>query len=143
MCCALAKDGSINDFSALDILKLINIVGLACASPIGNFPDPMVWRVNELYSGCYTSIADILTVAEISGGKKYLKDISTKKDIHNVIPLFDDERILKFLKKYAPNIVEYSASYGMRRVIAHVPQTLNYTLVAGCWKMMQALNSQH
>jgi len=140
MCCKLVEDGYIDQINCMDILKLINIVGVACDSPIGNYPDPMIWRVNKIFAGCYTSMSDILTVSEISSAKKNLKDISTKEDIHNVIPFFEDERILKFLKKYAPNILEYSASFGMRRIIANVPQTFNYIIVAGSWKLLQIIN---
>lgn len=141
MLCELAKDENLIDsISCMDILKLINIVGIACDSPVGNFPDPMTWRVNELYAGCYTSISDILTVSELSNGNNNLQDYSTKKPIMNVIPFFEDERLHKFLKKYAPNILEYSASIGMRRIIANIPQSYNYTLVSGCMKMVEIVD---
>ena len=127
-------------FSHLEILKLINIVGIAVESPIGNYPDLMTWRVTNFYPGSFTSISDILTVSEITYGKMKIKDISTKKDIDSVIPIFDDDRIHTFLKTYAPNILEYSAGNGMRRIKANVLQTYNYTLAYGGWKMVEVIN---
>ena len=139
MTCKLVDDGLIDDFSCNDVLKMLNIVGIACDSPIGNFPDPMTWKVNKIYPGCYTSLSDVLLVEEISHGN-HLKDVSTKQDIKNIIPFYEDKKIHKFLKKYAPNLLEYSASVGMRRVLANIPQTYNYTLVSGCWKMIEILD---
>ena len=139
MTCKLVDDNVIDDFTCNDLLKMLNIVGIACDSPIGNFVDPMTWKVNKIYPGCYTSLSDVFLVEEISH-LKHLNDFSTKQDIQNVIPFYEDIKIHKFLKNYAPNLLEYSASVGMRRNLANIPQSYNYTLVSGCLKMIETLD---
>lgn len=52
-----------------------------------------------------------------------LKHPYSDKEIINVIPTFDDERIHKFIRKYAPSLLEYICSIGMRRIISDVPNT--------------------
>ena len=63
--CSLADNGLLESLDANDILKMLNIVGIACRSHISQYPDPMVWRILDLYQGCYVSLSDIL-VAYIS-----------------------------------------------------------------------------
>ncbi|AYV77901.1 MAG: hypothetical protein Edafosvirus2_80 [Edafosvirus sp.] len=138
--CALYDNELLQDMDVNDILKMINIVGIACDGEIGLFPDPLTWRVNNMYCGTYVSLSDVLMVHVISNGTITLKTIGTNKDITNVIPFFDDDRIHKFLKKYAPSILEYTASIGMRRIIADVPMTYGYTVCAGLWKMVEQIN---
>lgn len=137
--CELVDQNMLEDLDANDIFLLLNIVGIACSGPIGDYPDAMTWRVNELYYGCYISLSDVLTAYLQSGGT-VIKTPATEKDITNVIPLFEDNRILKFLKKYAPSTLEYVCSIGMRRIIAEVPMTCGYTMCAAVWKMIEDLN---
>ena len=137
----LTDDITFPNFTAYDILQIINIVGVACSSPVGDFPDASTWRVNEIYYGCYVSVADIITSFHQSGDSGFvLKAPGIDKEITNVIPVFDDPQIGVFLKKYAPSILEFTSSIGMRRVIADVPMTFGYNIIAGIRRMMYDLN---
>lgn len=138
--CELVDKNLIDDLEVNDILKLINIVGVACTSVTGDFPDAMCYRIDQIFYGCYISISDIL-MAHVTSKGQALKAVGTQQDIINVIPIFDDNRIHLFLKKYAPSILEYTCSVGMRRVIADVPLTYSYTVCAGIWKAVEDLNS--
>lgn len=135
----LVNEDLIDDLDANDILLMINIVGIPCSSPIGDFPDPMTWRVLELHYGWYLSLSDLLTAYVQSNGETF-KTPATDKEINNIIPLFEDVNLIRFLRKYAPSLVEYTASVGMRRVIADVPMTCGYTICAALWKMIEDLN---
>ncbi|CAF0807666.1 unnamed protein product [Adineta ricciae] len=137
--CQLVADDLLDDLDANDILRMINIVGVACSGPIGEFPDPMTWRVNEIFPGCYVSLADVLMAFVQSHGQP-LRTPATNKDIANVIPIIEDQRIAKFLQKYAPSVLEYTCSIGMRRLVADVPMTAGYTICAGIWKLVEDLN---
>ena len=135
----VSKNENFNLFDVDDIIELLNVVGVACSGPIGDFPDPMTWSVNEIYLGCYSSVSDVLVGYNQSKGGKLLAP-AIDKEITNVIPVFDDKRIAKFLKKYAPSLLEYACSIGMRRVIADVPMTAGYTICAGVWKMISEID---
>ncbi|CAM4895296.1 unnamed protein product [Rotaria socialis] len=137
--CQLATDGILDDVNANDILRMVNIVGVACSGPIGEFPDPMTWRANELYLGCYVSLSDVLTAFMQSRGQP-LQTPATNKTITNVIPIIENDRIGQFLRKYASALLEYSCSIGMRRLLADVPMTGGYTICAGVWKLVEDLN---
>ena len=137
--CQLATDEMLDDVTANDILRMANIVGVACSGPIGEFPDPMTWRVNELYVGCYVSLSDVLTAFMQSKGQP-LQTPATNKTITNVIPIMEDARIARFLQKYAPSLLEYTCSIGMRRLLADVAMTAGYTICAGVWKLVEDLN---
>ena len=128
------------DVTVDDVLKLINIVGIPCAAKVGDLVDPMCYRVDELFYGSSFSVSDMLMAHSVSG--KAVKAVGTKKDIVNVIPVFEDQRIHLFLKKHAPSLLEYSASIGMRRVCAMVPMTHSYTIAAGLWRCAQDLCSK-
>src|SRR5206468_1988302 len=126
--CKLVEDKVIDSMEVNDLLKIINLVGVACDGPIGDYPDPMTWRVNEIFPGCYVSLSDVLMAHTISHGKA-LQVYGTQKAITNVIPIYDDNRIHVFLRKYSPSLLEYMASVGMRRMIAEIPRTYSYTIV--------------
>lgn len=131
------ENNLLDEMEVTDILQLINIVGVACNGPVGDYPDPMTWRLNDIYPGCYISLSDILMGHVQSGGQNVTVPGQPDKIINNIIPIFDDERVHRFLKTYAPNILEYSASIGMRRVIVGIPMTHAYTICAGVWKMVE------
>lgn len=137
--CQLVTDDMLDDVNANDIIRMVNIVGLGCSGPIGEFPDPMTWRVNELYLGCYVSLSDVLTGFMQSKGKP-LQAPAINKEITNVIPIIEDKRIIKFLQKHAPCLLEYTCSIGMRRLLADVSMTAGYTICAGVWKLIEDLN---
>lgn len=80
-------------------------------------------------------------MAFIQNDKKPLRTPGTEKIITNTVPIFDDVRILKFLRRHAPSLLEYTASIGMRKIIAEVPMTCGYTICAGVWKMMECLDT--
>ena len=138
--CQLAKDNLLETLSASDILQMLNLVGLACQAQIGDYPDAMTYRVDKLFSGCHISVSDIIMAYKVSGGQA-LKVPGTQDEIINVIPFFDDDRIHRFLRKYAPSLLEYTASIGMRRVIAEIPMTYGYTVCAGLWKLIEDIDS--
>ena len=140
--CELAQDNSVlNSMTAIDIIKLLNIVGIGCEAPIGDYTDPMQYRLSDIYIGCYVSLSDILTASEFNGGKDNLVDFNTKKIITNVIPFYDDIRIHDFLIRYAPKLLEYTASIGMRRLLIEVPYTYEFLIEAGIWKFSEVLNN--
>jgi hypothetical protein len=102
---------------------------------------PVTFRVDKTFVGAYVSLADVLQAHVASGGKALqAPGQGNNADITNVVPLFDDERIHVFLRKYAPSLLEYTASIGMRRVIANVPMTHSFTICAGLWKLVQDLD---
>ncbi|KAI8816598.1 uncharacterized protein EV422DRAFT_623275 [Fimicolochytrium jonesii] len=51
------------------ILELFNIVGVPCAAPVGDYPDPMTYRIHEIFPVCMVSLADVLTYNLESGGE--------------------------------------------------------------------------
>jgi len=127
------------DITANDIIKLLNIVGVAAYGTVGNYPDPMTYRLEKIYPGTFISMSDILMAYEVSNGEN-LTVIGNKNDeICTCIPYFEDERIHRFLLNYAPHLLEFTTSIGMRNVIAEVPYTYEYTLLAGYWKMIEVL----
>ena len=134
-------DEMLDEMEPTDILQLANIVGVPCAVPIGNFVDPMTWRVDRILPGVYLSLSAVLVAHVQSGGKALHAPGHPDVDVTNVIPIFDHPRIHHFLCKHAPSLLEYTASIGMRRVLADVPMTYAYTLAAGVWKMVEVLNA--
>ncbi|XP_037027479.1 uncharacterized protein LOC119068126 [Bradysia coprophila] len=135
----LSQDDHFQTFSVHEIIEILNLVGVACSGPIGDYPDPSTWKVKEIFLGCNVSLSDILVAYNQSNGES-LRVPAIDKEITNVIPVFDDARIGHFLKKYAPSLLEYTFSIGMRRIIADVPMTIGYTMCAGIWKMFYELN---
>ena len=151
-------DSLLDSVDVNDILMFLNIIGLACEGPIGTFPDPMSWRVNKLYLGVYCSLSDVLrggaggsqlTVPRGFQGYESKENENNDNDnntdrkeaiITNVIPFFDDPRVCRFLKKYAPRLLEYSAGQGMRRILGAVNSTFLYTIAAGLWQLIGQLD---
>ena len=132
--CQLVDDGILAETNSSDIMQLINIVGVACKALIGDYPDAMTYRVHEMYYGCNISVSDI-TVAQTAGrGQKLSPAGIPTGEITNCIPVFDDDRIHQFMRKYAPTILNLVAGIGMRRVMAEVPSTHLYTVCAGLLK---------
>jgi hypothetical protein len=130
---------TLEDTSALEILQLLNIVGIPGIGPVGDFPDPKTYHLEELMLGSFVSISDILVVKELGNR---LTDPFSKKEIINVIPFYDDDRIQKFLMKYAPTLLEYTASLGMRNMILNIPHTYKYTVVGGLWNMARRIDTE-
>jgi len=137
--CTLYKNPIFNELEFTDILKFFNIVGIACNGNIGDYPDPSLYLINKMYPGCYISVADIATAEEYSKGNEHLKDPGTKEIINNCIPIFNDEKLYRFLKKYSPKMLEISAGIGMRRVLADIPLTFESTILSGLWKTIVTL----
>lgn len=89
------------------------------------------------------SVSDIISACQQSGDSNYkLIAPGIEKEVTNVIPVFEDARIGLFLKKYAPSLLEYSSSVGIRRVIADVPMTFGYTIIAGIRRLLYDMNKQ-
>ena len=128
----------IDDVDAHQILQTNNIVGVAAAGPISDYPDPMRWRVDQVYVGCYVSLSDVLTVMVRSENNTDLfqRTPATNHSITTVIPFFDDIRILQFYRKYAPSILELTCGIGMRRILGEVPMTAAYTICASIWNII-------
>lgn len=135
--CELVEDGILEDTDINQIIQLLNIVGVACYSNIGDYPDAMTYRVLEMFHGTYTSLSDITIVQSM--GSNMEPPGQPGKEINNVIPIFDDERILKFFRKYAPTLLNLTAGVGMRRLMVDVPSTHMYTVCAGLWKCLSDL----
>ena len=129
------KDNIFEETTANDIIKIINIVGIAGYNEIGNFPDPMTYRIKKLYPGTFVSLSDILTAYELTGGQQ-LKEIGSNNEINISVPYFEDEKIQKFLMKYAPKLLEYHASISMRRILADIPCTNEYTILAAVYGLI-------
>ena len=138
----LSKEPFFNELDITEVLKLINIVGIACNGKIGEYPDPSVYLVKNIYPGCYISMSDIATAEEYSKGKEHLSVPGTKEEINNCIPIFSDKKIYEFLKKYAPTTLELLAGLGMRRVLAEIPVTFESLILSGLWKMTGILKTQ-
>lgn len=137
--CEIADDLEVFEgLSAVDLLRLFNVVGVPCVGPISDFPDPMTYRLERLLPGNFVSVAD-LSMVELMGSK--LKTPGTNIQIANAVPFFDDLQIQRFLMRHAPSSLEYICSIGMRRVLAEVPCTFPYTLVAGVWRLIQQLDT--
>lgn len=136
---AIEEKDIFESLTANDILKLMNIVGIACYSPNGNYPDPMTYRLTKIYVGTFVSISDIITALEVGNGKSLTEIGNPNNEINNAIPYFDNERVHQFLLQYCPKLLEYAASIGMRRMIAEVPYTWEYTYLSGIWKMIDIL----
>eukprot|EP00833_Pecoramyces_ruminatium_P006678 jgi/Orpsp1_1/1180710/evm.model.c7180000074387.1 len=137
--CSLYKNPIFDELEISDILKFFNIVGVACHGNIGDYPDPSIYLINKMYPGCYISIGDIATAEEYSKGNDHLKDPGSKEEINNCIPIFNDEKLYRFLKKYAPRMLELTAGLGMRRVLADIPLTFESTILSGLWKTIVSL----
>ena len=129
------KDNILEETTANDILKIINIVGVAGFNEIGNFPDPMTYRIKTLYPGTFVSLSDILSAHEITGGQN-LKEIGSQNEINISVPYFENEKIQQFLMKYAPKLLEYHASVSMRRILAEIPYTNEYTILAAIYGLV-------
>ena len=137
--CNLFKNPIFKELEITEILKFFNIVGIACNGNIGYYPDPSIYFLNKIFVGCYISIADIVTAEEYSKGKEHLKDPGSKEIINNCIPIFNDEKLFKFLQKFCPKMLELSSGLGMRRVLADIPLTFESTILSGLWKMIAIL----
>ena len=135
----LYKDPIFKEIQISDILKIFNIVGIACNGNIGDYPEPSVYYLKKIFPGCYISIADIATAEEYSKGSEHLKDPGSKEIINNCIPIFNDEKLFTFLNNYSPKLLEISAGLGMRRVLAEIPLTFESTILSGLWKIIETL----
>ena len=133
------KEDLLEKLTAMDILKLINIVGIAINKNYENYIDPMLYRIDKIYTGSFVSISDIIMAIEVSGGKNLCEIGNPDNIITNVIPYYDDEKIHLFLLKYGKKILEYSSSFGMRKLIVDIPYTYEYNLLAGLWKLLSLL----
>ena len=130
----LVEDNLLDETSVSDIIQLTNIVGIGCHHPIGDYPDAMAFRVHDIFPGVYISVSDITVYQTMAANTKLKVPGQPDKEINNVIPVFDDERIHKFMLKYCPMLLNVTAGVGMRRVLADVPSTHMYSICAGLWK---------
>ena len=138
----ISEEPFFNELEITEILKLINIVGIACNGKIGEYPDPSVYLVKSIFPGCYISLADIATAEEYSKGNEHLSVPGTKEEINNCIPIFPDKKVYEFLKKNAPTTLELLAGLGMRRVLAEIPLTFESLVLSGLWKMVGILKGK-
>ena len=126
------KNNLLEKMSTLDIIKLLNIVGIAVNSNYSNFPYPAMYRINNIYSGVYISISDIIVGNEMSKGNN-IYFYKKEQEIKNCVPFFENQRIHKFLIKYAPNLLELTASYGMRKMLCLIKNTWKFTFISGIY----------
>jgi hypothetical protein len=159
--CELVDDDLVNDVEVSEVLELLNLVGVGVSHDVGEYPDPMTFRVSKMYAGCFVSLSDILVnnlqtihadEGRGSGYSHYVIGLTVPggKDedvITNVVPVFEGEdgkRILMFLRRHAPRLLELYASVGMRRVLADVNMTFGYTIINGMWRALEELGeSKH
>lgn len=75
----------------------------------------MTWRVNEIFIGSYVSLSDVLQAQQLKRGDLKATGSAHGKDktIVNVVPLFDDLRIQRFLQRYAPSLLECTSSFSL------------------------------
>jgi len=58
--CALADDAEVFEgLTAVDLLRLFNVVGIPAVGPVGDFPDPMTYRLDKIMPGNFISVADL------------------------------------------------------------------------------------
>ena len=126
------KNTLLEKMSTLDIIKLLNIVGIAVNSNYSNFPYPAMYRINKIYSGVFISISDIIVGNEMSKGNN-IYFYEKEQEIKNCVPFFENQRIHKFLIKYAPNLLELTASYGMRKMLCLIKNTWKFTFISGIY----------
>lgn len=137
----IRKESFFQELQLPEILKLFNIVGIACNGKVGEYPDPSVYIVKNIYPGCYISMADIATAEEYSKGKEHLQVPGTKEEINNCIPIFSDEKVYNLLKN-CPKILEILAGLGMRRVLGDIPLTFESLILSGLWKIIGILKTK-
>ena len=134
--CELVQDPVFEEMCDTEFLEITNIVGIAALGPVADYPDPLLYLAQSVYPGCYISISDIITAESITKSQQKLMVPGLNKEINNCIPIFTDNRVYEFLKKYAPTILELSAGIGMRRVLADIPKTFEGNILSGLWKMI-------
>lgn len=134
--CSMADDKDFDEYTVADMMLIFGPVGIPCQGPIGEFPDPMAWRVERLMPEASISLPDVL-----AAHPQKVKTPGTNHEIVNVVPIFEDERVQRFLQKYAPRSLDMVCGIGMRRMIAEVPKTYPYTIAAGLWKMVEMLDT--
>lgn len=139
--CQLVDEGLLEETTPADVIQLTNFVGIACYSPVGDYPDAMTYRVHDMYEGSYISVSDITVFQTVSSGEPMRPPGRPDKEINNCIPVFDDVKIHRFLRKYAPTLLNLVAGVGMRRVLAEVPSTHMYTVCAGLWHSIDKLST--
>jgi hypothetical protein len=140
--CALDDENeSLEQLTAIDILSLLNIVGVGTSTLIGDYPDPKTYHLTDLMFGVFISMSDVLVVKQQN--RNLTSPYDSTKTITNVVPFYDDDRIQQFLMKYAPNLLEYTASLGMRNMIVNVPNTYKYVIVGGVWFTARELQDKH
>ena len=140
----ISGESLLDSVSCSEILRLLNIVGIACKAPVGTFPDAMTWRVDKMFLGTLCSVSDILVQCEDEGkaGSVLLVPRGFEnegQEIMNVIPYFEDINIHLFMKKYASKLLELSAGEGMRRLLGGVSGTFLYTICAGLIQLVSQL----
>lgn len=126
--CELTNE-EIDQLEIEDLVGLLHIVGIGVNAPIGDFPDPMVYHVEKV-TFAFVSLVDILQ-SEINGQELRAPGINVK--LNNVIPIFEDVDLFKFCNKYLKISMEILSGIGMRRLLAFIPQTRNYTTLSGLW----------
>lgn len=138
--CQLDDETDLEVMSAIEILQLLNIVGIGARGPVGDFPDPKTYHLDCLMLNSFVSMSDIMIVKD--SGNILRDPYGEKQEIVNVVPFYDDDRIQQFLMKYAPTLLEYTASIGMRNMLTEIQHTYKYLIVGGVWNMAIRLDSE-
>lgn len=103
VCDLVDNENSLEQMSAVEILQLLNIVGIPCRGPVGDFPDPKTYHLTEIMLGSFVSMSDVMVVKDsghILRDPYATDETGEKKEILNVVPFYDDDRIQQFLMKY-------------------------------------------
>jgi len=68
--CSLADDPDFDAYPAVELLQLFNVVGVPAAAAIGDYPDPMNFKLDKLVPGNFVSVADLTLSEKIGNNKK-------------------------------------------------------------------------
>lgn len=126
----MVKDRDVVDnMSVPQLLQCVCVVGVACYSEKRILEDPYLYVVNEMFP-CYTSVSDITSVPV---DELYPPGFNKNncKPIRNVVPIFCDPRIKKFMTKYCPTVLDMNSGIGMQGILSVLPGQFKANCNAG------------
>lgn len=118
------SDDEIERFSVEELLSLVNIVGLAVNSKVGDYPDPkLYWPTKVSFTFC--------SVSDVTAASPMTLSSPDKMEITNVIPYFQSTCLLRFCKRHLPSTLDLISGIGMRRQLMVVPKTFESSIAKG------------
>lgn len=135
----------IDQLTATDIFKLVNIVGLGAFCKIQEYPDARAWQPMEIYPHCIISMADIITHNQMKcSSRQYNPDDGIpvpaldNKVANCVIPMFKDKEVYEFLCRNAPTLLEVISSINIMRLNLDIPDSFYYTMANGMYSLIKS-----